>query len=584
MYAYGTIGNCQIAALIHESTAIDWLCMPRPDSAPIFGRLLDPDGGTFAVVAESPVNFRQEYVPNTNVLVTTVESADGAFTVTDFCPRFAQYNRVYRPVSLFRIVSPLRGNPTIKVSCRPVDGWTKRPLVPRRGNSHLRFETQGNFFRVATNMSLTYLIEEHQVPLREPLYFCLTWNSGLEDDIVRVSQDFLSRTIEQWQTWVKHLNTPPHHQHETIRSALILKLHCYEDTGAILASLSTSLPEQIGHLRNWDYRYCWLRDAYFSLAAFQKLNQFEEMESFLKFLLDIGWREDLLRPVYRLDRTPPLPEIEHGNWCGFENSSPVRSGNQAAEHVQNDAYGEMILALAPIFFDERFQELRSKDVEYMMTGLGMRCARSIGQADAGIWELRSTLQQHSFTNLMCWAGLRRLRQIREEGFLANSSFDAERFAEQALQALESAVQDNILRTGPSDPTLDSSLLVLPLLSYPNRSVSESTVRATQAALRVEDDRLGGAFLYRYKKADDFGLPSSAFVICSFWLIQALSKLGYQDEARQLMGKTLGAANRLHTYAEHFDVATNRQLGNFPQAYSHVGQINAAFAVSPCWED
>ncbi|HTL11785.1 MAG TPA: trehalase-like domain-containing protein, partial [Bdellovibrionota bacterium] len=289
MYRYGLIGNCQVSALVHTSGSLDWLCLPRPDSPPVFGRVLDPEGGHFSIQGEGLLTSRQMYVPHTNVLMTSLRQTDGAeVRIIDFCPRFHQHGRVYRPRTLIRIVEPVQGSARIKVSCHPVDGWTKRWVKPVRGNSHLRYDLQEGSLRLTTNMPLTYLSEESYFSLKERLCFALTWDQPLQEDVARVSQNFLDQTVDYWNTWVKHCAIPSHYQTETIRSALTLKLHCYEDTGAILAALTTSLPEESGRERNWDYRYCWLRDAYFVLSAFYHLGHFEEMEGFLKFILNIA--------------------------------------------------------------------------------------------------------------------------------------------------------------------------------------------------------------------------------------------------------------------------------------------------------
>lgn len=335
MYPYGLIGNGLCSALVSNQGSVDWLCLPRPDSPPVFGRLLDPEGGHFSISTPSGAAGRQAYLPNTNVLETRFSEGDGTeFRVLDFCPRFFQYERSFRPLSLFRIVEPLKGRPFVKASLKPVDGWSRKALPLSRGNSHLRYEHGNGYFRLATNMSLSYLLEEQSFGLSGPAYFALTWNSALEDDLAAVSQDFLRKTCAYWRTWVKHCDVPVRHQEEVIRSALALKLHCYDDTGAILAALTSSLPEEQGGTRNWDYRFCWLRDAYFSLTAFHKLGHFEEMEDFLRYLLDLANSQARLRPVYRLDRTPPLPELTHEAWTGFGQSRPVRSGNQAGSTLR----------------------------------------------------------------------------------------------------------------------------------------------------------------------------------------------------------------------------------------------------------
>jgi GH15 family glucan-1,4-alpha-glucosidase len=590
VFHFGLVGNCQISAHIQEDGSVDWLCLPQPDSEPVFGRLLDPNGGHFKIsLADTSANVkrRQYYVENTNVIVTesTLENGEG-IRVTDFCPRFEQHGRMFRPISLFRKVEPINGSPSIRVECVPVQGWSKLCAGPNRGNSHLRFEIRGSLMRLTTNMPLTYLTERSAFHVTEPIYFGLTWDWAIEEDLAQLSERFLAQTIDYWRMWVKHCSIPSLFQAETIRSALTLKMHCYEDTGAILAALTTSLPEEVGHTRNWDYRYCWLRDAYFSLSAFHNLGHFEEMEGFLKFLLNLAHQnesaKERLAPVYTLGQGLPLPETIQSNWVGFKDSGPVRSFNQAAEHVQNDVYGEMILTLSPIFFDERFRHLRTKDHEELLAHLATLCARTISVPDAGLWEVRDGWQEHSFANLMAWAGLERVARIRQKGYLQGLAMDLPSEVLRAQRAVEKGIKDGSLRNGPTDDTYDCSLALMPVLRFPNQEVSNRTVDNIMQRLAM--DPKDPSFFYRYLRTDDFGRPQSAFMICSFWVSQALSRLGRLEEGRLVLEGATRAANSLGLYSEHYDPRTQEQLGNFPQAYSHVGLINAAFACSPPWNE
>lgn len=589
MYNSGLIGNCQVAALISNKGSIDWLCMPRPDSEPVFGRLLDKDGGYFTVESTLASQGKQYYLPNTVVLVTVVTCEDGSeFKITDFCPRFYQHGRVYRPIALFRKIEPLKGSSNITIKCKPICGWNKESAHCVRGNSHIRYEIRNDYLRLVTNMPMTYLCDEVSFSLKETIYFGLTWSAGIEDDLIQVTNHFLEQTIYYWNNWVKHCSIPTLYQKETILSSMILKLHCYEDTGAILAAVTTSLPEEISGTRNWDYRYCWLRDAYFVLSAFQNLGHFEEMEGFLKFLLNIAERHETsaerLRPVYKIDLSLPLPEQTYDNWAGYQNSKPVRSNNQAAEHVQNDVYGEMILALSPIYFDERFHHLRTKDHEHLLETLGRLCVKNISKPDAGLWELRNGWQEHSFSNLMCWAGLERLSRIKDQGYLQHFKIDLNKALSTAEAAIHAAVKDGVLRNGPDDESLDSALLELTTLRFPDVELNRATVLKIYSELNLGINNEQKSFLYRYKRKDDFGDPKSAFLICSFWLVQSLARIGQLDEAKKIMLDAMSAANNLGLLAEHFDPIQKIQSGNFPQAYSHVGQINAAFAISPKWSE
>lgn len=312
------------------------------------------------------------------------------------------------------------------------------------------------------------------------------------------------------------------------------------------------------------------------------------MEGFIKFLLNIAESHDhsreRLRPVYRLDQTLPIPETLHSNWSGFHGSGPVRSDNQAAEHVQNDVYGEMILTLAPIFLDERFHHLRTPDHERLLAQLGKFCAQNTSKPDAGLWEIRNGWQEHSFSNLMCWAGIDRLEKIRERGFLKTLGFDLHTAKVEAEQAVRSAVFENSIRNGPTDMSFDSSLLQISNLRFPDETLVKETISQIQSNLKLTGGIESQSFLYRYLRKDDFGQPQSAFLICSFWLIQALARTGDLEKAQEAIKNVMGAANSLGLYSEHFIPGKKMQAGNFPQAYSHVGQINAAFATSPSWDD
>jgi GH15 family glucan-1,4-alpha-glucosidase len=591
VYSYGLVGNCNVSALISHRGSIDWMCFPRPDSEPAFGKVLDPDGGHFSICLadEESVKSRQHYLQNTNILITELYDAQGnRIRITDFCPRFEQHGRMFRPLSLFRIVEPISGVPAIRVSCRPIEGWSKEPARTVRGSSHLRFDIRDDSLRLVTNMPLTHLSDENPFHLTQKIYFGLSWSQAIEEDLPQLTERFLQQTTAYWHTWVKHCSVPSLFQKETIRSALALKLHCYEDTGAILAALTTSLPETLGEERNWDYRYCWLRDSYFVLSAFHNLGHFEEMEGFLKFFLNIAHQHEASRerlaPVYTLSHGLTLPEKEHLHWKGYRDSAPVRTLNQAGEHVQNDVYGEMVLTLSPIFFDERFFHLRNRDHEGLLENLANLCAKTISQPDAGLWEVRQGWQEHSFANLMCWAGLERVTRIQKKGYLTQLGFDAAAAQERARLAILRAVKEGSIRNGPSDSSFDSSLSLASVLRFPENDLCLRTVDEIRRNLALGTDAPSRSFFYRYVRSDDFGRPSSAFVICSYWIAQALARLGRHQDSLQILTDLKTAENEVGLLSEHFLPGGTQQLGNFPQAYSHVGQINAAFAASPAWSE
>ncbi len=581
MYQYGIVGNCHISSYISHNASIDWLCLPRPDSAPVFGRILDPEAGFFSIDVKDQATSRQEYLENTNVLVTELLDTSGnSAKVTDFCPRFRQHERMYRPAMLVRIIEP-NGSVSIKVTCNVIDGWKKDLIKASRGNSHLRFETERGTLRLLTNIPLTYLTEGTEFRLTEKAYFVLSWDQAVEEDLGALCERFLQKTEEYWKIWVKHCAIPTLFQKEVIRSALALKLHCYEDTGAILAALSTSLPEEINGVRNWDYRFCWIRDAYFALTAFRNIGHFEEMEGFLKFLTELvldSKNQNVFPPVFRLDKSLPLPELSLDNWAGWANSKPVREGNLAAMQTQLDAFGEMILSISPIFFDQRFAHLRTKELENLLWELGKKCEDSLGKADAGIWEIRGGWKEHTFSTLMCWAGLDRLLRLRRLGFFPNDSWKVQQAHDAAVNQVLRAAKDGFLKNSPSDDTIDASLALSTVLRFPDAEINRNTLEEIIKELQLDDSGL----FYRYKRSDDFGAPDSAFLICSFWVVQALARAGERDRALDIFHKVMATKNELGLFSEHFHPGKKMQLGNFPQAYSHVGFINAAFELSPSW--
>src|SRR6185436_17110243 len=274
--------------------------------------------------------------------------------------RFEQHGRMFRPTLLMRIIEPLEGSPRISVRCDPVLGWSKKPPVVVAGSNHLNYAGYPSELRLTTDLPISYL-DGRPFSLVGRQRLVLTWGAPVEEPLAPLCDRHLNETVRHWQRWVKQCDIPPRYQREVIRSALALKLHCFEDTGAIIAAMTTSIPESAGSGRTWDYRYCWLRDSYYVLNAFGLLGQFEEREQFVQYLLNVaGGAPGLtLAPLYRVDGSHNLDEAILENWPGYNGEKPVRIGNAAALHSQHDIYGEMVLALTPIFLDERMGAERS---------------------------------------------------------------------------------------------------------------------------------------------------------------------------------------------------------------------------------
>lgn len=581
---WGIIGNCAYSALIGEGRVV-WLCWPRMDSSFVFGSLLDEEkGGAFEVEIVEPREIRQSYVENTNVLRTTFRGRGGAFELIDFAPRFQLYDRFFKPTSLFRILRRLEGEPLVRVRCRPVYDYGRREVSHWVASNHIEFTGLPAPMRLTTNIPLTYIQDERPFVLAGDKHLALTWGQPLESPLEETAEGFLARTTDYWRRWVRRTRIPRDYQEAVIRSALVLKLHQFEDTGALIAATTTSLPESPGSGRCWDYRFCWLRDAYFTLNAFERMGHTGEMEGFLHYLRDLCENHgDQLRPLYRINGATDLEEVILDHLAGHRGDGPVRIGNQAHEHVQNDVYGEMILAISRMLMDIRFVGLEGREsalrlVERLLGQIETR----LEEPDAGLWELRNERKLHGFTLLLHWAGARRAAEIGEALGAHELRRRASRVMKNARELLETRCWDPELGAftqAAGQRNLDAAMLLALHLGFlePGDPRAASHVEAIRRQLTVD-----GGLLRRYDVPDDFGEQESAFTVCSFWLAQALAVVGRRDEARRLFEHLLSLHNGLGLYSEDIAPDTGRQLGNFPQTYSHVGLINTAFQVSRDW--
>ena len=580
----GLIGNCQFSALVDRHGSIVWCCMPRFDSPPVFAALLDEaTGGRFAIAPADGVPGRQRYVPNTNVLETRFDSGDGSFRILDFAPRFMLFDRSFRPTKIVRMIEPLAGTPRIRVRCDPVLGWSRQFPGREEGSNHVSYTGYDRELRLTTDVPLSYLHGE-PFALTGRAHLVLAWSAPVEEALAPMCERFYQETVRYWQTWVKRCDIPATYQEEVIRSALALKLHCFEDTGAIVASLTTSIPESPGSGRTWDYRYCWLRDAYYTLGALGLLGQWEEREQFTHYLLNVASssKDGFLAPLYRIDGRTNLDEETLPDWPGYLNNGPVRIGNAAAGHRQNDVFGEMVLALTPFFLDARFREQVSTPVLDLVIQLAREAVRVAGEPDAGIWEYRSDWRPQTFSSLMCWAAADRMGRIAKRHRPDSAAeFEAAAMAIHATMMREAI--DPVRRCLVADyggKEVDAALLQAVALRF--LAPGDPRLHATIDVIRSDLDCMG--WLRRYRTDDGFGKPAVAFTLCMFWLVEALAIVGRMEEARSLLDQVKTIPSPLGLLSEDFDPETGTMWGNYPQAYSHAGFIHAAFAASPTWAE
>ena len=588
----GVIGNGTLAALVDDEATITWCCFPRMDSDPVFNTLLnetnrqDREKGFFSVELQNRVVSRQRYQPNTAILETRQEDAAGnAIEITDFVPRFAQFERMFRPPMVVRRIVPVAGRPRIRIRVRPTFGYGAFMPDVALGSNHIRYQSPSGTLRLTTTAPLAYVTEEVPFFVDHPITILMGADEGLTAGIEDTARHFLERTADHWRSWVRSLSIPFDWQDEVIRAAVTLKLCNFEETGAIVAALTTSVPEAPNTQRNWDYRFCWLRDAYFVVHALNRLGTTRTMEEYIGYITNIVGDEEKreLRPCYAIARGADLDERFAPALAGYRGMGPVRVGNQAHLQVQNDVYGAVILAATHAFFDKRLPLAGDKFLFDRLEELGRLAAASYDSPDAGPWELRTMPAVHTFSAVVCWAGCDRLAKIAGAiGLNDRAAYwrgEADRLHADISRRAWNDKLGSFVSTFEGE-NMDSTLLLLHELDF----LAADDPRFAQTVDMVAKHLKRGDLLLRYAVEDDFGLPETAFTICTFWYIDALAALGRKEEGRAMFESLLERRNSLGLLSEDIHPQTGELWGNYPQTYSMVGLINCATKLSRSWEE
>jgi GH15 family glucan-1,4-alpha-glucosidase len=587
----GVIGNCEVAGLVDTLGRLVWACLPRLDGDPAFNALLTPLGGdsptgVFAVDLQGPVESSRSYLRNTAVLETILRNDKGdVLRIVDFCPRFRRRGRMFRPMMFVRIVEPLAGRPVVRVRMRPTSNYGSAEPQRHTGSHNICYYTPLLRYRMTTNASRTAVSDGGWFVLDTPAAFLIGPDETLSEAPLTIAREFLDATAEYWQDWVRGLAIPVEWQEAVIRSAITLKLCTYEDTGAVLAALTTSIPEHAGSERNWDYRYCWLRDSYFVIQALNRLGATRTMEAYLRYIDTVSIRTNggPLQPLYGMAGETQVTEWIATGLQGYRGMGPVRVGNLAYLQRQNDVYGAVVLAAAQSFFDQRLSAPGDRGLFQRLERLGEQAAEIYAQPDSGPWEFRGMERTHTFSAAMCWAGADRLFRIARQLGLQD------RAAEWGHRA--NAMRETILTRSWNErqrafsgsfggDELDATSLLLPDLGI----VSGTDPRFTSTLDAIDRQLKHGDWLYRYRHPDDFGTPVTAFTICAFWYIDALVAAGRLGEARDHFQRLLEHRTPLGLLSEDIEPSTGELWGNFPQTYSMVGIINCAVRLSRPWEE
>ncbi len=589
----GVIGNCAIAALVDARARVVWYCLPRFDGDPVFCDLLRGHGrrrpdasGVYEIEIDDFVRSEQEYLANTAVLVTRLYDRNGGVVeIQDFAPRFEQFGRVFRPLMLVRGVRPVAGVPRIRIRLRPSSDYGANAPGITHGSNHVRYVGANATMRLTTDAPPAYVLDETPFFLEEPVTLVLGPDETLSEGPATVFSRFLEQTRDYWREWIRRLAIPLDWQDAVIRSAITLKLCSFEETGAIVAALTTSIPEYPDSGRNWDYRYCWPRDAYFVVRALNRLGAVPVLENYVRFLTNIvataNGRD--IQPVYGIALERRLHERTVDGIAGYRGMGPVRVGNQAFEQRQHDVYGDIVLATTQAFFDSRFLRPGDEKTFARLEGVGKQAVRLAAKPDAGMWELRNRTTVHTSSSLMCWAACDRLAKVARHLGLGRRWRYWRRKATEIRETILDEAWNPRLGTfvasfGGND--IDASLLLMPEVGF----IDPNDRRFRRTLKTVEQELRRGNHLMRYATSDDLGEPVNSFIICTFWYVECLAALGRNEEAREIYEDVLSHGNHLGLLSEDLDVETGELWGNFPQTYSLVGQINSAIRLSRSWEE
>ena len=584
------IGNGTVGALVSRCGSVVWCCMPRFDSPPVFDALLaSADGlpldGAMTVEIEGLARIEQAYDAGTAIVRTQLWDDRGqGVELADFAPRFVNRDRMFRPAQLVRRLRPLAGHPRVRVTVRPRGDWGGAPPTLTRGSHHLRYVMPSCTLRLNTSVPLTYLVDGTWFSLHGPVSLLLGPDETLAGGIDDTAREFEEQTALYWRHWSRRLAVPLEWQDAVIRAAITLKLCQYEDTGAIVAAMTTSVPEAPHSGRNWDYRYCWLRDAFFVVRALNSLAEVGTMEDYLQWLYNVvrGAKDGHVQPLYGVGLEPTVQESVIAHAAGYRGMGPVRVGNQAHEHLQHDVYGSIVLGAAQGFLDHRlFRRGDAADFAALEV-MGEQAWRLHDQPDAGIWELRTRARVHTSSTLMCWAACDRLARIatalgqgeRAGLWQSRAAVIRETILQRAWNAERQAFVESL-----DGRDLDASVLLMAEVGF----LPPSDSRFVSTVMAMEQTLCDGPFMRRYEAEDDFGRPLTTFNVCSFWRVDALARIGRRDEAREAFEALLARRNAVGLLSEDLDPVTGELWGNFPQTYSMVGIINGAVRLSAPWD-
>ena len=581
---YGIIGNCKSAALIDKNASIDWCCLPRFDSPSIFAKILDTEkGGGFGIYPKEKFKVKQNYLDESCILITRFENKSSSFEIIDFMPRFQnEKGEYFAPPEIIRFVKPIKGNTRIKFEYDPkleyAQGETSHQVKKNVIVSEVNHPKHDSLF-LYTNLPQGQLINQEYHNLNETLFFNISYNEKLKMPTLSKCMLDFDKTKVYWMNWCSKTPVFKYYNDEIQRSAMTLKLMSYDKTGAVLAAVTTSLPETIGEVRNWDYRFCWIRDASMVIRVISKLGHKRIVKNFINYIVElIPEKDQRLQIMYGINGETFLKEEFLDHLSGYENSKPVRIGNAAFSQKQNDIYGILMDAIHAEMKEFPTDFERTEEIWSIVKGIVWVVRKNWQKADKGIWEFRSEDLHFTFSKVLCLVAIDRAIKIAELVGKDEAALKWEPLKEAIKNDIEEKAWNIDIQAytqSYGSKHLDASVLLIEYYGF----VSASEIRFKKTVKAIEKELAHEGLLYRYKNKDDFGLPSSSFTVCTFWFINSLIKIGEVRKAKEYYDKLLSYSNHLGLFSEDIDFESKRLLGNFPQAYSHLALIDTALSFN-----
>tara|TARA_A100001011_G_scaffold133466_1_gene140695 strand:+ start:39400 stop:41160 length:1761 start_codon:yes stop_codon:yes gene_type:complete len=580
---YGIIGNCKSSAVINENSSIDWCCLPKFDSSSVFAKILDEKiGGSFQVVCDPSYYIKQTYIEKTAILKTNFSNGLDEFDLIDFMPRYQKENgSFYSPPEIIRIFIYKQGKPKFKIIYDPKLEYSSavtNNYIKDKFIVSILDEGVYNTLFLYTSMNKSKLLNKNIIELTKDEFSLISYN----EKIFPVSKENIfiefEKTKVYWLNWSSKTPKFNNYNKEILRSAITLKLLTFEKTGAVLAAATTSIPETIGEVRNWDYRFCWIRDASMVIKVIAKLGHKKIVKNFIDYIINlIPDKNEKLQIMYGISGEKKLEEKKLMHLSGYLNSKPVRVGNAAYIQKQNDIYGILVDA---IYFQIKKNLNETDNLEELWSivkSIVWVVKNNWKKPDKGIWEFRNDDQHFTFSKLLCWVAVDRAIKIST---LIQNGKSAKKW-----YPLRDEIFDDIHKNAWNKKKkaftqsygsdyLDASVLLMEQYGF----ISAKDKKYVQTVKSIEKELLENDLMYRYKNDDDFGLPSSSFTVCTFWFINSLNKIGEKEKAKKLFENLLGFSNHLGLFSEDIDFKSKRLLGNFPQAYSHLALIDTAIEL------